>query len=101
MPGINFVLEAVSDPAGGLQTLLSTHTLLSAACQLASDYLAVDEELETGELPTQEDIIALVEGDDQTDDTADDQDNLIPPPSHKQAIEAVRILQSFFDSKED
>ena len=78
--------------AGDLQTLLSTHTLLSATCQSASDYLAADEELETGELPTEEDIIALVEGDDQIDDTEDDQDNHIAPPSHKQTVEAARIL---------
>ena len=38
MPCINVVLEDVSDPAGDIQTLLSTHTLLSAACQSASDY---------------------------------------------------------------
>ena len=29
---------------------------------MASDYFDVDRELETGEVPTDEDIIALVEG---------------------------------------
>ena len=61
--------------------------------------------LETGELPTEEDIIALVEGatdqDNDGNDAEDDQDDHIAPPTLKQAVDAAKVLQSFFDSKED
>ena len=105
MPEDHVVLEGIHDPVDDLQTLLSNRTLQPANCQSASDYLAIDGVLETGELPSEEDITALVEGatdqDNDDNDAEDDQDDHIAPPTLKQAVDAAKVLQSFFDSKED
>ena len=104
MPGDTVALESISDPADDLQTLLNTCTQYSTDSTRASDYLDVDVEVETADLPTDEDIVSLVEGVDQNDDDDDDDGNdtdQTAPPTLKQTIEAAKVMQRFFDSKAD
>ena len=71
----------------------------------ASSYLDVDETVDMGEQPTEDDIIGLVSHTDvEEEDSEDDDDSEVPPenvPTVKQAKEAARILQNYFDSKSD
>ena len=64
-----------------------------------------DEALSNGELPT-EDVLAMVNRDTtehkEHNDSEDDQpeDDPTPPPTSRQALEAVRKLQEYFNSKD-
>ena len=71
----------------------------------ASDYVNIDETLEIGDVFTEDKIVALVTGIEDTEEGSDtDNSSSDPPfivPTTTQAIEAARILHSYFDSKGD
>ena len=106
------VINDCSDPVANIATLLATEVLQSPDCTSAASYVNADEVLETEELPTDDDIIAMMAGDgdmseDDDDDDDDDDDEVdnepaIPTaPTISQAIEAARLLQNYFDTTGD
>ena len=70
----------------------------------ASNYLDIDEEAKTGELPSDDDIVAKVQKEDDDDDINDDDDDDdadSPIPTLMQAVHVAKVLQQYFDSKTD
>lgn len=104
MPELDAVSEAQEDPVQDLSAVLNNSEVRSADCLSAESYLDQDEALETGDLPTEEDILKLVSNEhahtsDDSDSDDDEQYVPSPAPTTKQALEAVRVLQDFFDCK--
>ena len=98
------VHQVQQDPMGNLTTLLNHPHLRRAECLSAESYLDQDQTLETGDLPTDDDILSLVDRrePDNDDSGSDDEPEYAhnpPTPTSQQAIKAVRVLQSYFDSK--
>ena len=107
MPGLDVDSQVPEDPVQDLSTLLNCPQLTSAGCLSAESYLDQDETLDTGELPTEEDILAVVsrETDTHNDHNSDSEedhleDDPTPSPTSQQAFEAVRILQHSFSSRD-
>ena len=97
-----------SDPVANLATLLATDVLQSPDCISAANYVNADEVVETEELPTDDDLIAMVAGDgnddsedDDDDDEVDNEPAIPTAPTISQAIEAARLLQNYFDTTGD
>ena len=66
----------------------------------AEEYLSVEQELETGETLTDDDILSLVLNEDSTD--GDEEDDFMeerPLPTLSEAKEASKLLQRFFEGK--
>lgn len=84
-------------PIGDLTALLNHRQLRRAECLSAVSYLDQDQTLETGDLTTEDDILALVDNEahNDIDSESDDEPEPIhnsPPPTTQQAIEAVQVL---------
>ena len=98
-----------ADSVDELNTLLNASVLSNKECMTASSYLEVDEQLDTGDVPTDEEIVQLVQQDahpdvENSDDDANDdmsREEYRPPPSTQEALTAARLLQDYFDSKAD
>ena len=105
MPVTEGIQDVNEDPLQELTSLLNAPILSRAECLSASTYLDEDENLETGDLPTDDDILAMVEGGCENDDDDDNDDNGPEedrtPPTSQQAMEAAKVLQYYFDSKND
>ena len=106
MPVTEGSQEVTEDPLQQLTSLLNTPVLSRAECLSASSYLDEDQNLETGDLPTDDDILAIVEGgcdnnDDNDNDGPEEDHTASTPPTSRQAIEGAEVLQYYFDSKND
>ena len=87
-----------------LEALLHSDAFHSADCVSAAEYLEVDRVVETGETFTDDEIVALVEGNEEvTVEESDDDCNETPhvAPTTRKAIEAASLLQSYFESRDD
>ena len=95
--------QQLEDPVCELDALLRRPTLACGNSMSTSSYLDIDETVDTGELPTEDDILDLVSGkgvctdNDEPEDEPDEDD----VPTVKEAREAARVLQKYFDSKSD
>ena len=101
MPVTEGIQDINEDPLQELTSLLNAPILSRAECLSASSYLNEDENLETGGLHTDDDILAMVEGGCENDDDSDNDDNDPEedrtPPTSQQA----KVLQYYFDSEND
>ena len=101
LPVTEGIQEVTEDPLQELSSLL-TPVLNRAECS----YLDEDWNLETGDLPTDDDILAILEGglddNDNDDDDGPEEDHTASiPPTSQQAMEAAIVLQYYFDNKND
>ena len=96
--------DQCEDPVEELSAVLDSPQLRSAGCLSADSYLEQDQTVDTGEMPREDDILSLVSsqpGDTYDSDSGDEPEVVPQPaPSSRQAVEAVRLLQDFFDSKD-
>ena len=81
-----------------LHSLWNVPLFQIANCMPDSNYVDIDVEVETEELPSDDDIVAMVqkEGEDNDDGGADS-----PIPILMQAIHAGKVLQQYCDSRTD
>ena len=71
-------------------------------CMSAASYIHADATLETEDLPSDDDIISMVTGQDDADiedsEEVNEEDSRDPVPTLKQAVQAARLLQNYLDS---
>ena len=87
-----------------LSVLLRRNEITRNDSMSADSFLDVDATVDTGEQPSEEDIIALVSNTDSTEESEDEEDgepSAESVPTVQQAREAARILQRYFDSTSD
>ena len=85
-----------------LTSLLAHERLSSPECMSAASYIHADATLETEDLPSDDDIISMVTGQDDADtedsEEVNEEDSRDPVPTLKQALQAARLLQNYLDS---
>ena len=93
--------EDPTDSVDDLATLLDAPILSHTRPMTAEEYLSVEQELEAGETLTDDDILSLVLNEDSTDGDEDDFMEERPLPTLSEAKEASKLLQKFFEGKND
>jgi hypothetical protein len=95
--------ESSPDPSSQLADLLAVPSMSRTHPMSAREFLSVDDELETGETLTDDDIVSLVAG---SEDSEDDDDHCETEPEKTQCIpsstearQALSLLQVFFESR--
>ena len=94
------------DPIQSLSSLLEHDRLRSPEGLSAASYVDVDTTLETEDLPTDDDIISMVAGQDEdfeddVDEVEKDSGDVPTAPTPKQALQSLQLLQNYFDSTGD
>ena len=85
-----------------LTSLLVHEQFSSPKCMSAASYIHADATLETEDLPSDDDIISMVTGQDDADiedsEEVNEEDSRDPVSTLKQALQAARSLQNYLDS---